>query len=81
MRNPHKAVIMVYLPGGPSHMDMFDPKPEAPSDIRGDFNPIKTNVSGIQICEHMPRLAGMMDKLAVLRTCVGSEGRTANSNA
>ncbi|HET6246800.1 MAG TPA: DUF1501 domain-containing protein [Tepidisphaeraceae bacterium] len=73
-KNPHKAVIMVYLPGGPSHMDMFDLKPDAPSDIRGEFNPIKTNVSGIQICEHMPKLAQMMDKLAVLRTCVGSEG-------
>src|ERR1700761_5708605 len=67
-RNPHKAVIMVYLPGGPSHIDMYDPKPEAPSDIRGEFNPISTNVPGIQICEHMPRLAGMMDKLAVLRS-------------
>src|SRR5882672_2790688 len=54
-RNSHKAVIMVYLPGGPSHQDMFDLKPDAPSDIRGEFNPIKTNVDGIQICEHMPQ--------------------------
>ena len=75
MRNPHKAVIMVYLPGGPSHQDMFDLKPDAPTDIRGEFNPIKTNVNGIQICEHMPQLARMMDKAAIIRSLVGSEGQ------
>src|SRR5579862_1446352 len=73
-RNPRKAVIMIYLPGGPSHQDMFDLKPGAPSDVRGEFNPISTNVSGIQICEHMPRLAKMMDKFAVIRSLTGSEG-------
>jgi hypothetical protein len=70
----HKALIMVYLPGGPSHQDMWDIKTDAPSDVRGEFKPIDTNVSGIQICEHMPRLAAMMDKLAVVRSLVGSEG-------
>src|SRR5688572_28540726 len=50
----HKAAIMVYLPGGPSHMDMYDLKPDAPKEFRGEFNPIATNVPGCQICEHMP---------------------------
>ena len=45
----HKAVIMIFLPGGPSHQDIFDLKPDAPSEIRGEFKPISTNVSGIQI--------------------------------
>ena len=67
----HKAVINIHLAGGPSHQDMFDLKPEAPVEFRGEFNPIKTNVSGIEICEHMPQLAGMADKYAVLRSLVG----------
>jgi len=49
-RNPHKSVIMIYLPGGPGHQDMVDLKPDAPSDIRGEFKPIKTNVPGVEIC-------------------------------
>ncbi len=65
-----KAAIMIYLPGGPSHMDMYDLKPAAPVEYRGEFNPIATNVPGIQICEHMPRQARMMDKLAVIRSLV-----------
>ena len=48
---------MVFLAGGPPHQDMFDLKPDAPSGIRGEFKPIATNVPGIEICEHMPRLA------------------------
>ncbi len=72
-RSPHKAIIMIYLPGGPPHQDMFDLKTEAPIEIRGEFRPIKTNVPGIQICEHLPLMAGMMDKLAVIRTIVGAE--------
>ena len=71
IRNSHKAVIMVYLPGGPAHQDTFDLKPDAPSDVRGEFKPIKTNVPGIEICEHLPRLAQMMDKFAVIRSLVG----------
>ena len=54
---------MIYLPGGPSHQDMFDLKVDAPSEIRGEFKPISTNVPGIQICEHLPLMAAMMDKL------------------
>ncbi len=65
---------MIYLPGGPPHQDMFDLKPEAPAEIRGEFKPIKTNVPGVEICEHMPRLAGMMDKLVPIRTVVGATG-------
>ncbi|HKI37941.1 MAG TPA: DUF1501 domain-containing protein [Gemmataceae bacterium] len=66
--SPNKAAIMIYLPGGPSHMDMYDLKPEAPAEFRGEFKPIATNVSGIQICEHMPLQAKMFDKLAVVRS-------------
>ena len=67
----HKAVIMVYLSGGLSHHDTFDLKPDAPAEIRGEFNPIATNVPGIQMSEYLPRLAGMMDKLAIVRSIVG----------
>src|SRR5690349_7431527 len=63
-----KAIINIHLGGGPSHQDMFDLKPNAPVDFRGEFNPIKTNVSGIEICEHMPLLAKMADKFAIIRS-------------
>src|SRR5438270_5295414 len=63
-----KAAIMIYLPGGPSHMDMYDLKPEAPSEFRGEFKPIPTNVPGVQISEHFPMQARMWDKLAVIRS-------------
>src|SRR5215212_4881044 len=53
----NKAVIMVYLAGGPPHQDMFDLKMDAPAEIRGEYRPIATNVPGLEICEHMPRLA------------------------
>jgi hypothetical protein len=69
----NKAAIMIYLPGGPSHMDMYDLKPDAPKEFRGEFNPIDTNVSGIQICEHMPLQAKMFDKLAVVRSIVSAD--------
>ena len=62
-----KSIIMVLLIGGPSHIDMYDMKPDAPIEIRGDFNPIKTNVPGIEICEHMPRQALIADKLTIVR--------------
>ncbi|MBM4095395.1 MAG: DUF1501 domain-containing protein [Planctomycetes bacterium] len=65
-----KAAILIYLPGGPSHMDMYDLKPEAPKEFRGEFNPIATNVPGIQISEHFPMQAKMFDKLAVVRSLV-----------
>ena len=72
IRRSHKATIMIFLPGGPSHQDIFDLKMDAPAEIRGEFKPIKTNVPGIQICEHLPRLAAMMDKLVLIRSIVGA---------
>ncbi len=72
--NSHKAVIMIFLAGGPPHQDMFDMKPEAPEGIRGEYKPIATNVPGLEICEYMPRLARMMDKFAVIRSLVGAGG-------
>jgi hypothetical protein len=68
VRKSHKAVIMLYLPGGPPHQDTFDLKLDAPSEIRGEFRPIPTNVPGIQICEHLPRIARITDKLAIIRS-------------
>src|SRR4029077_19591588 len=65
-----KQAIMIYLPGGPSHMDMYDLKPDAPTEFRGEFRPINTNVPGVQICEHFPLQARMWDKLACIRSIV-----------
>ena len=65
-----KSAIMIYLPGGPSHMDMYDLKPQAPAEFRGEFKPIATNVPGVQISEHFPMQAKMFDKLAVVRSLV-----------
>jgi hypothetical protein len=61
------SAIFINLTGGPSHMDTFDLKPNAPSEYRGTFNPIKTNVEGIEISEHLPKLAQCADKFAILR--------------
>ena len=74
IRKSHKAVIMIYLPGGPPHQDMYDLKNDAPSEVRGPFKEIPTNVPGIRICEHLPRMAAMMDKLVPIRSIVGAEG-------
>ena len=62
------SVILVWLGGGPSHLDMWDLKPEAPEEIRGLFKPIPTNVNGIQISEHLPKLAQQTDKLCIIRS-------------
>lgn len=69
-RTKPKAAIMIYLPGGPSHMDMYDLKPDAPAEFRGEFKPIPTNVPGVQISEFFPLQARMWDKLAVVRSVV-----------
>lgn len=71
----HKAVIMIFLAGGPPHQDMLDLKPNAPAEVRGEFDPIDTNVPGIQVSELMPRVASMMDRFAIIRSLVGAEGR------
>ena len=63
---------MVFLAGGPPHLDMFDMKPDAPSGIRGEYKPIPTNVPGLDICEYMPRLAKMMDQFTLIRSLVGA---------
>lgn len=64
---PAKSVIMVYLPGGPSHIDMYDPKPEAPVEFRGEFASIGTKIPGLQFCEHLPLQAQIADKFSVIR--------------
>ena len=73
-----KAVISVFLGGGPPHQDMWEIKTRAPVEIRGEFKPISTSVPGIQICECFPRIAAMMDRFAVIRSVVGcSDGHDA----
>ncbi len=72
--NSQKSVINIFLAGGPPHQDMWEIKTEAPSEIRGEFKPIKTNVPGIEICEVFPKLAGLMDKAAIIRSVVGCSG-------
>src|SRR5881409_1843031 len=68
-----KSVIMICLGGGPSHVDTYDMKPEAPAEIRGEFRPIKTNVPGMQISELLPRQAKIADKFAVVRSATWEE--------
>lgn len=74
IKSSTKAIINVHLDGGPPQMDMIDLKPSAPAEIRGEFKPIATKLPGVQICELMPKLAGIADKLALLRGLVGSVG-------
>src|SRR5437870_11469328 len=63
-----KSVIMLFLQGGPSHIDIWDPKPDAPSNIRGEFKPIKTRIAGTWIGEHMPMMAQHLDKATLIRS-------------
>jgi hypothetical protein len=63
-----KTLIMIHLSGGPSHVDSWDPKPDAPAEVRGEFKTINSNVAGIQLGEHYPMQAQMMDKLAIIRS-------------
>ena len=65
---PAKSIIMFNLLGGPAHMDMFDMKPDAPAELRGEFKPISTSLSGLQICEHMPALSKWMHRSTLIRT-------------
>ncbi|MEX0718882.1 MAG: DUF1501 domain-containing protein [Planctomycetaceae bacterium] len=74
-RNPHKGIINIFLPGGPPHQDMWDLKPDAPREIRGEFSPIATNVPGVEICELFPRLAAIADRLTFIRSLVGAKDR------
>lgn len=63
-----RSCILIYLLGGPPHLDMWDLKPHAAAEIRGPFRPISTSVPGLQICEHLPRLAGLAQRYALLRS-------------
>lgn len=67
-KKTNKAVIMVWLEGGPSHIDTYDLKPDAPEEMRGPFKPIQTNVPGFQLCELFPKQAKIADKLAIVRS-------------
>ncbi|MGV3720695.1 MAG: DUF1501 domain-containing protein [Actinomycetota bacterium] len=71
---PAESVILIWQGGGPSHIDTWDPKPEAPAEIRGTFDPIDTAASGIQISEHLPLTAKQMDKIALIRSITTNEG-------
>jgi hypothetical protein len=77
-RPRHKSVLMIHLSGGPSHVDLYDMKPEAPSEYRGEFRPIKTTVPGMEICELMPLQAKLADKFAILRGVQLAHLHTAN---
>lgn len=72
LRNSNKSIIMIYMAGAPPHQDMYDLKMDAPSDVRGEFRPIPTNVDGLQICELMPRMARIMDKCVPIRSLYGA---------
>ena len=74
IRKSNKSVILIYLVGGPPHQDMFDLKPDAPAEVAGPHKPIHTNVAGMDICEHFPRMSKMMDKFTVIRSIVGATG-------
>ncbi|MEW4489363.1 DUF1501 domain-containing protein [Thalassoglobus sp. JC818] len=75
-RNPasSKGIIMIFLPGGPPHQDMWDIKVDAPAEVRGEFVPIQTKVPGVDICEMFPKLASNADKLTFIRSIVGASG-------
>ena len=74
------SVILVWLGGGPSHLDMWDLKPDAPEEIRGLFKPRATNVNGIQISEHLPKLAQQTDKLCIIRSMTSPEAAHERGN-
>lgn len=75
-----KSVILVWLDGGPTHYEMFDPKPNAPVEIRGSFNPISTKVPGVQFSQHLPQLASISDKFAVIRSVQHDQGNHGAGN-
>lgn len=73
-KSSHKAVINIFLGGGPPHQDMWDIKTDAPKEIRGEFSPIATSVAGLEISEVFPRIAANMKQFAVIRSIVGCSG-------
>src|SRR5579884_1508012 len=75
-----KSCILIWLDGGPTHYETFDPKPEAPKEIRGQFEPIRTKVPGVLLSQHLKRLAGLADKLAVVRSIRHNQGNHGAGN-
>ena len=75
-----KACILIWQDGGPTHYETFDPKPDAPAEIRGEFKPIPTRIPGVHFAEHLPKLAGMADKLAVVRSIRHDQGNHGAGN-
>src|SRR4051812_6738603 len=65
---PLKACVIVFYYGGPSHLDTYDLKPDAPLEVRGEFKPISTSVPGLFVCEHLPKMARSMHKVALIRS-------------
>ena len=78
-RKRAKSTILIWLSGGPSHIDLWDMKPDAPSGFRGEFKPVETSAPGVMLCEHMPHLAKQAHHLAVVRS-VGHYGRGPNDH-
>src|SRR5262245_57878369 len=68
-----RSCILIWLAGGPSHLDTFDPKPDAPRDVRGEFRPIETAVPGLRIGEILPKLARAMDQVTLVRAVTSPE--------
>ena len=75
-----RSCILLWLDGGPSHLETFDLKPNAPVEVRGPFRPISTNVSGIEVSELLPRMAGICDKLAIIRSMTSPLGEHGIAN-
>lgn len=75
-----KSCILIWMDGGPSHMETFDPKPEAPAEIRGEFSPIATKLPGVQFSQYLPRLAAMADKFATIRSIRHDQGNHGAGN-
>src|SRR5213082_1257924 len=79
-KRPAKACILIWMDGGPSHYETFDPKPDAPIEFRGQFDAIPTKTSGIRFSQHMKRLASISDKLAVIRSIRHDQGNHGAGN-
>ncbi len=69
---------MIFLPGGPSHLDIWDLKPDAPIEIRGEFQPIQSSIPGFPICEHLPKFAQNLDRFTIIRSLVGAKNEHAS---
>src|SRR5437899_9839227 len=65
---PIRSCILIFYYGGPSHLDTWDPKPDAPAEVRGEYRAIATSVPGLHVCEHLPRMSQLMHKVALVRS-------------